>query len=279
MLVSNNLPVCMPVEMVSTKWGWMLCPKGDKYVTGSLKRWGVYSETEIMLLQTLCANKAVLVIGGNIGALAVPVGLASCYLEVYEPQPLICKLLEANVNMCNADRVYVEHGAVGAEAGVINVPMVDFGADCNMGMIGKEHWGSGQEVKLFDINKVLTAKFDFMVVDAEGMELEILSAARRELLPAQMWVECDRPDTGPALIEKIEELGYEAYWMINPLTPNGVDPGDSEWPLQASFNLLCLRVGAAWPFEGINAWRATAKDNIGSCLAERMIWSLEVVSK
>ncbi len=280
MLVSNNgLPLSMPVELISTKWGWMAGPKGDTFVTGSLKRWGVYSETEILILRQLCSDKRVLVIGGNIGALAVPVGQVATYVEVYEPQPIIYQLLLANARMCNT-RAYPVHGAVGPAEGTIQVPIVDFGKDCNMGMIGKEHWGKGVDVQMYDINKVLRPStrfglYDFLVVDAEGMELEILSAAKPELLPEQMWVECDREDSGKELIAKIIELGYDPYWMVNPLTPNGHDPSDSPWPMQSSFNLLCLRPGAEWPLGDIPQFPATIEDNIGNAPIDKMIWSVE----
>jgi len=282
MWIADNKPVTMPLEMISCKWGWMMCPPGDQFVTGSLRSWGVYSETESMILRKLCAGQRVLIIGGNIGAIAAPLSQVAEYVEVYEPQPLVAKVLEANMQLAQTemqDHEYtVINGAVGAEAGSIKVPIVRFDADCNMGRIGKENWGSGQDVPLFDINNVLYLKgFDFMLIDAEGMELEILKAVRKaEKLPDLMWVECDRPEEGKELIQLIIDYGYTPYWMINPLTPNGHNPFEGPWPGQSSFNLLCVKQPALFPLPNLPQFVATPDDVIGNCPAEKLIWKVDL---
>ena len=278
MWIADNKPVSMPLEMISCKWGWMMCPPGDQFVTGSLRLWGVYSETEIEILKKLCAKRRVLVLGGNSGALAAPVGKVAEYIEVYEPQPIISKVLEANMALAGDVNYVVYNAAVGASDGVIKVPIVRFDADCNMGRIGKENWGSGQEVPLVDINNVLHLKgFDLMVIDAEGMELEILKAVRKpEKLPALMWVECDRPEEGRELIQLIIDYGYTPYWMINPLTPNGMSPDQGPWPMQSSFNLLCVKQAALFPLPDLPQFVATPDDSIGNCTGDKLIWKVDV---
>lgn len=277
MWINNNKPVNMPIEMISCKWGWMMCPPGDQFVTGSLRRWGVYSETEMMLLKQLVAKRDVLIVGGNIGAIAAPLSQVSGYMEVYEPQPVIAELLKANVELAGTNYAVVVNGAVGPEEGEIQVPIVKFDADCNMGRIGKENWGKGQAVPMYDINDVLTKhKFDFALLDVEGMELEILKAAKPELLPELMWVECDREDIGKELIQFIQDSGYAAYWMITPLTPNGMNPMDGPWNLQSSFNLLCVKTGVEWPLgEDVPQYLATVEDSIGNCPADMLIWNYQ----
>lgn len=280
MWIADNKPVTMPLEMISCKWGWMMCPPGDQFVTGSLRQWGVYSETEIEILKKLSQFKRVLVIGGNIGALAAPVGQEASYIEVYEPQPIIARVLEANMSMMvlDGDPHYVVHNAaVGAADGTIKVPVVKFDADCNMGRIGKENWGTGQDVPIKDINKVLHLKgFDLMVIDAEGMELEILKAVRKpEFLPDLMWVECDRPEEGKELIQYIKDCGFTPYWMNTPLTPNKMSPDQGPWPMQASFNLLCVKQPALFPLANIPQYEASVDDAIGNCEASKLIWNIE----
>lgn len=277
MWIADNKPVSMPLEMISCKWGWMMCPPGDQFVTGSLRAWGVYSETEIEILKKLAHNKRVLVIGGNIGALAAPVGQMADYIEVYEPQPVIAQVLEANMALANCPSSRVYNAAVGATSGIIKVPVVRFDADCNMGRIGKENWGVGQDVILDDINVVLKGDFDLVVIDAEGMELEILKAVRdRERLPDLMWVECDRPEEGKELIQLILDYGYSPFWMCNPLTPNGMSPDSGDWPMQASFNLLCVKQPALFPLANIPQFPASVEDSIGNCPADMLIWKVDL---
>ncbi len=275
MLIVDNKPFTQPVEMISCKWGWMMCPPGDQFVTGSLRLWGVYSETEVELIKRLTLpTDNVLVIGGNIGALAVPVAQHVENLTVFEPQPLIYQLLKGNLGLGGSPLARAVNGAIGVGESTIKVPLVKFDANCNMGIIGKEHWGQGMEVPMFDFNTVLTVdKYDFLVMDVEGMELEILESVEPSLLPKRMWIECDRADTGQALIKRIIDLGFSPYWMINPLTPNGVSPDEGPFPMQASFNLLCLK-NEPWPLEGIPQYPATIDDVIGNCPADRIIWNV-----
>lgn len=276
MWIADNKPVSMPVEMISCKWGWMMCPPGDQFVTGSLRQWGVYSETESMILRKLCAGTRSLIIGGNIGAIAAPLSQVASYVEVYEPQPIIAQVLEANMALAQGNGYLVENAAVGPEEGTINVPAVKFDADCNMGRISKENWGKGTQVPIHNINPILLqGEFDFMLVDAEGMELEILKSAQPELLPNLMWVECDRPEEGRELIQYIKDCGYAPYWMNTPLTPNKIAPDQGPWPMQASFNLLCVKQPALFPLANIPQYEASVDDAIGNCEASKLIWNIE----
>lgn len=281
MIIIDNKPLSMPLEMISCQWGWMLCPPGDQFVTGSLRAWGVYSETESIILRKLCAGKRALIIGGNIGAIAAPLSQVAEYTEVYEPQPIIYELLKANMHFAQRDmsdhEFQVIRAAVGATEGTINVPSVKFDADCNMGRIGKEHWGKGDQTPLYNINPILQNNdFDFLLIDAEGMELEILKAVSdNSLLPNLMWIECDREDEGPELIQYIIDLGYTPYWMVNPLTPNGVDPRLGPWNLQSSFNLLCVKQPGLFPLANIPQFEAKPTDPIGNCPVEMLIWDVE----
>jgi len=279
MWIADNKPVTMPVEMISCQWGWMMCPPGDQFVTGSLRQWGVYSETESMILRKLCAGKNALVIGGNIGAIAAPLSQVANYVEVYEPQPIIATVLDANMNLAKGKKYRVVNGAVGPEEGEIQVPIVKFDADCNMGRIGKENWGTGQAVPMYDIDDVLYygggRAFDFMLIDAEGMELEILKAADPKFLPDLMWVECDRPEEGKELIQYIKDCGFTPYWMNTPLTPNKMAPDQGPWPMQASFNLLCVKQPALFPLANIPQYEASVDDAVGTCEASKLIWNIE----
>lgn len=263
-----------PVELISTKYGWLFCPPGDQYVTGSLREWGVYSETEAMILSQLVKNKRVIAAGGHIGGIAIPLGQTAESVLVFEPQPLLAILCTANVASCGlSHKVFVENAALGPEEGTIRVPVLRLDSNYNMGRLGKDDWGSGAPIHMVDFRQTLAASgCQFLLLDVEGMELEILKAGA-DLLPPQMWVECDRPDGGET-IKWLNEQGYSTYWFINPLTPNQVRPDSGPWPMQASFNLLCLKTGEEWPLPGMPQFEAKPTDLMGNCPPERLIWSL-----
>lgn len=224
-----------PVALINTKYGWMMCPPGDQYVTGSLREWGVYSEAEVETLRELARGKRVVVVGGHIGALAIPVAEYAESLTVYEPQPLLAKLLAANAGMSAwGHKILVRNRAVGP-AGTIKVPVLRLDCNYNMGRLGCDDWGNGVEIPM----EPLQQSMDLLVVDAEGMEQQIL-----ELIPEWppiMWVENDRPDKSDALVATIRARGYNCYWVIQTLAPIGVNPAIGPFPMQASFNMLCTK--------------------------------------
>jgi FkbM family methyltransferase len=274
MKLSETYQPTQPVEMIQTKYGWMFCPPGDHYVTGSLKRWGVYSECEAMLLGQLCANRTVLLAGGHIGAIAIPVARYAEAVTAYEPQPLLALLCKANASSCKlGHKIYVENAALGTEAGHINVPVLRLDANYNTGRLGKADWGQGARIRMDNLQRLLEdTSYNFMLLDVEGMEYELLDGCRGKW-PDMMWLECDRPDGGK-LIQMLNDEGREAYWIITPLTPNQMPPDNGPWPLQCSFNLLVLRRGADWPLPGVAQFLATPSDSMATTTSEKIIWSL-----
>lgn len=272
---TEKLQPSQPVEFILTKYGWMFCAPGDQYVTGSLRRWGVYSECEAIILQQLVRNRTVLMAGGHTGSIAVPIAQSASYTTVYEPQPLLAKLCEANLAVAGlSHKSSVNNAALGAEAGFINIPVLRLDSQYNMGCLGKSDWGKGTQVRMDNINTLLADnQCNFMLLDVEGMELEILQAVKPDNLPELMWVECDRREGGK-LIQYLNDNNFSTYWMINPLTPNQVRPDSGPWPMQASFNLLCVKSGLDWPLEGIPQFVASPSDSMGNCTPDKIIWNL-----
>lgn len=285
MRIVYNMPnqLIQPAELIFSKYGWMFCPPGDTFVTGSLREWGVYSETEAILLRRLCVNRNVLIAGGHIGAIAVPVAQVAQSVTVYEPQTLLAKFCAANAAINGlSHKMYVKNAALGAASGTINVPIITTDSKFNMGAFGKDNWGEGVEIKVDPISQLLYSQYvDFILLDVEGMELEILRGAAEAIdsldsgLKPLMWVECDRNDSGADLIDFIYSMSYKPYWMYNPLTPNNVDPNSGPWPLQASMNLLCVPNGSEWPLPDIPQYLATNTDVFGQCEYEKLLCTIK----
>lgn len=275
----------MPLAFIKTKWGWQVAPPGDQFVTGSYRQWGVYSEVEVEILRGLLEpGEVAIVAGGNIGAVAVPLALAGVSVLTFEPQPLLAKLLEANVALAGVQAgVRVRNAALGEADGSIKVPIIRFESQYNMGRFGKDDWEKEQagavEVPMVAFSSIVSAiKPRLVLLDVEGMELELLKAmgdrkAAGGLRPL-LWVEADRPEQYKGLMDWMVESGYRAYWVITPLTPMGVSPDQGPWPLQASFNLLCVPDEQDIPVDGLR--RAQYDDPVGNCPANWIITGVEV---
>lgn len=283
----------MPLAFIKTKWGWQVAPPGDQFVTGSYRMWGVYSEVEVQILRGLLRpGEVAIVAGGNIGGVAVPLALAGASVLTFEPQPLLAKLLEANVALAGVQAgVRVRNAALGQADGSIQVPVIRFDAPYNMGRFGKDDWeavaksedehrkAASVEVPMVAFGSLMSAiRPRLVLLDVEGMELELLRAMgdRREAGGQRplLWVEADRPEQYKGLMDWMVEAGYRAYWAITPLTPAGVSPDEGPWPMQASFNLLCVPDEQDIPVDGLR--RAQYDDPVGNCPANWIITGVEV---
>lgn len=275
----------LPIELVSTKYGRMFCPPGDTYVTGSLRMWGVYSETEALILEKLCQDRRVLTAGGNIGAMVIPMATKAEMVLAYEPQPLLYSMLVANIsNSRFAHKIYCENKALDDHNGEIRIPMIRTDSDYNMGRFGRDDWSNpeyskhGVPVKTDDIDQVLNNNLiDFIMLDVEGMELDLLNKSKSYIQAHKplMWVECDREDSGKSIIEFIYSLDYTPYWFVTPLTPDNCHPANSPWPMQASFNLLCVPPESLFPLPNLPQIKANVTDKIGNCPGDSLIFNVK----
>jgi FkbM family methyltransferase len=279
-----------PVALLKTSWGWCMSPPGDQFITGSLRAFGVYSDTELAILLSIRPKTAdVLVVGANVGTIAVPLAMRYNSVTAYEPQPLIAMLCQANAIINNVEhKLFVRNAAIGPKAGMIKVPVVNMGAICNMGMVGKSDWGQGVDIKMEDIAVELRNNYNLIILDVEGMEVEILEAVKpwvvtmRELklhrkLPI-LWVECDRGgEHQDNTIGLIREIGYRPFWCITPLCSRDVDINNeavNPFGVQCSFNLLCMPNNEDSPITGLREAFINQPEAGPGCSPEWITWQL-----
>ncbi len=110
--------------------GQMLYNIHDMYIGRSLDLYGEFSEGEIDLFrQVVRPGAVVLEIGANIGShtifLAAQVGAGGAVLA-FEPQRVVFQTLCANLALGSHSNVYAFQQAVGAAAGSIVVPSIDY---------------------------------------------------------------------------------------------------------------------------------------------------------
>jgi len=228
--------------------GRFLLNPNDRYVGRSLDLYGEYSEEEARLFRSLIRPGAVVCdVGAHIGphtlVFADTVGPEGAVLA-FEPQRLLFQMLAANMALNNVQNAFCYHAAAGGRTGTILVPNLDFSKEENFAGLSLGIIEGGDEVRILTIDSLGLQRCDFMKIDVEGMEQDVLEGAKETIAnfrPA-LYVENDREEKGPALIDFIRSLDYDLYWHRPPLfnqdnfakNPKNVFEGI------VSINMLCF---------------------------------------
>jgi FkbM family methyltransferase len=240
------------------RWGPMLYNRHDTYIGRSIAKYGEYSWGEQDLFGQLLKPGAVIVeAGANIGAHTVPLArLAGPQGAVlaFEPERFNFQTLCANVALNNCTNVWTLQQALGAANGMIHVPAVDPTRPGNFGGVELQASGGADMVPMRTIDSLQLAACNMLKIDVEGMELEALKGARETILRHRplLYVENDREDRSPGLIDHILQLGYSLYWHLPPLFNANNFAGDLEDVFQGviSINMICFPSEASATVQG-----------------------------
>lgn len=236
-------------RLAATRYGRFLYNPFDVYIGKALEKYGEAHELEMQLLRQLCGpGSCVFDVGANIGDHTVP--LAQHVGEqgsvfAFEPQRVVFQLLCANVALNSLPNVDCIHAAVGAEAGTILIPEIDYAVEGNYGGIEVSTFEQGRPVPRVVLDDYLgVRRADLLKIDVEGMEGEVLRGGRRliERFRPMLYVENDRVERSRALLELLHNLEYRAYWHVAPLfNPNNfAQDAENIFPDIVATNMLCV---------------------------------------
>ena len=115
------------------------------------------------------------------------------------------------------ENLYAHHAAVGAAPGRIRVPKLDYGRDQDFGMLSltDQHgdWPS-ESVPLVALDNLDFPRLDFLKIDVEGMEIEVLKGAHSLIARERPWCWIEYWKIGVEPIQAhLVQLGYKFYVM------------------------------------------------------------------
>ena len=259
----------MSLRLMPCRYGLMLFHPHDQFIGRSLELYGEFSEGEPQLFRQLVkAGDVVLDVGANIGAHTLffarqvtPTG----HVHAFEPQRLVYYTLCGNLALNDVTNVVCCQSAVGASAGTIMVPPVDYSRPGNFGRIMLGNHATGESVPLVTIDGLALPRCNFIKVDVEGMELDVLHGAAQTIARCRpyLYVENDRPEQSAELIAFIDRLDYTLYWH-HPLLYNSENLRGHRvnvFPRIASFNMLCIHRSVHAHIEGLRPVDVPAVDD------------------
>jgi FkbM family methyltransferase len=235
-------------RLKSCRHGQMLYNIHDMYIGRSLDLYGEYSEAEVELFrQVVQPGDVVVEVGANFGAhtvfLAQQVGVGGMVLA-FEPQRIVFQSLCANLALNNLPNVFALQQAAGAESGSIKVPTLDYRRENNFGGLALGAFDAGEDVPVVTIDSFNLQRCNFIKVDVEGMETDVLRGAARtiERFKPILYVENDKRDKAEELVRYIDSIGYNMYWHLPYYFSHGNFFGNTNnvFPNTISINMICV---------------------------------------
>jgi len=215
------------------RWGEFLLIHGDM-ISEYINLYGEWCEGEVELFRRLLPDDGVTIeVGANIGAHAVPLSqfCAKGRVFCYEPQRVIFQILCANLALNNITNVIAQPCAVGdknarieIEGGAYDQPwnygafsvVSGFSAEARFpGAIQKEQV---RLLRLDDDPQLQTLqRLDFLKIDAEGSECEVMNGATRLIKKFQpmIFAEVTSPKNFDRVWRDILRRGYRCYWVCS----------------------------------------------------------------
>lgn len=224
--------------VAQTRFGPMLVPPHDSYVGRALIENGVYAPDEFAAWAPyLRPGDVVLEVGANLGAhtmaFSEAVGSEGMVIAV-EPQRMLFAMLCGSQALQSRTNVWPRWCACGTAADVVLVPRLDTNVPNNFGGLPVQGHAAGEPVAQVPVDAWGMSRLDFLKIDVEGMELEVLQGAATTIGLSRpvIAVEVERKDRYPAILGWLLERQYRPFWQTPLLGP--------QWPDIRSKNLLCV---------------------------------------
>jgi FkbM family methyltransferase len=211
-----------------TRYGRMVWPPKDQYIGRSLKEYGEFSPGEAWIFKQLIPPESTVIeVGAHCGPHTLLFARLAKDVVVFELQKELCRLLKVNCVLNDIVNVEVVNAAVGrVNVGQYMLPPLNYGGDHNFGCLGLDTKFANAPKDAFEAIQMVTIDdyvwengVGFMKVDVEGWETDVLMGARKTIRTHHpiLYLENDRPDRAPRLLEEAESLGYELWWHVTPL--------------------------------------------------------------
>lgn len=200
-----------------TDAGYVLYNPKDEYVGRSIEHYGDYQREELKLFSDYVkGGDTVLDIGANIGThtlwFANRVGSKEGgRVLAFEPQRLIYQTLCANMALNSVLCVDCKHMGVGSAQKIIKVPVLDPDVKNNFGGLSIKEHEQGEDVAIVPIDHINLSRCDFIKIDVEGMEPEVLMGGLKTIYEHKpvIYLEVDRDENNKLIVEIMTSLGYE----------------------------------------------------------------------
>lgn len=221
-------------RVLKVPYGTMLINSHDPLLPTNLRE--NFREIEDLMQY---ARGTVLDVGANVGSHSINFAKVADVVYSFEPQPRTYYNLCANLMLNLVYNVLPLNMALGSYDGETRVANLD-PTKPNTPM-GVQVGNGAQPVPMRTIDSLGIKPVDFIKIDVEGHELEVLRGARDTLEKHNpiVYVEIHEKGLIKPIVDLLGEYGYKSQEHITVFTP---DPGTKQ-PLWLTTGYLCYRDG------------------------------------
>lgn len=218
--------------VIESIYGRFVVNRRDKFQAEALIRTGrphIQDELDVQLAiaDTLPDRAFVVDAGANVGFVAIPLAQRlkprSGAVLAYEVQRMMYYALCAGAVLNDLDNLYAFHQGLGASARIERIASVDYGAPQDFGMYSllNQPAERNEAVQIAPLDELGLPRLDYLKVDVEGMEMEVLAGAKGMIARHRPWC-------------------WIEYWMVGAETVAGAFAGlDYQCYVMDQLNLLC----------------------------------------
>jgi FkbM family methyltransferase len=174
------------------------------------------------IVSTLPENCVILDAGANIGLVSVPLSQlvkeknGSVY--AFEVQKMLYYALCGTIALNELDNLHIFNYGLGSEEKILKVPVPDYSNAEDYGEVSLvmpnvlNRYNVFQDIEIYKIDQLELERLDFLKIDVEGMEIDVLQGGRKtiETYRPWCWIEYTHTDK-QALKSQFAGLNYIIY--------------------------------------------------------------------
>ena len=244
----------MPNLIKETASGKIVYNPLDKYVGKSIEAYGHYQLEEKKIFSKYVNEESIVLdIGANIGTHTLWFAQNSKLVIAFEPQRYAFQMLCANMALNSIQNADCKQLGVGSTREIIEVAFIDPETENNFGGLSlqdhsiekvREERGvhlDGEKIAICTIDDMGLQKCDFIKIDVEGMEPQVLMGGRATILDLRpyIYIEVDREKNWDFINDLLFEYNYVVHESTPPLYSEEYE-GENIFGDIVSHNALCI---------------------------------------
>jgi FkbM family methyltransferase len=214
---------------IDSIYGKFIVNRNCSYQADALIKTGVpHIQEELdkmfVIVDALPKECVILDVGANIGLVGVPLAHAvkdkKGVVYAFEVQKMLYYALCGTVALNDLDNLHVFNYGLGAEESTLSVPVPDYSKAEDYGEVSLvmtrilDKYNNFESVDIYTIDGLELQRLDFIKIDVEGMEIEVLKGGADTIKKYRPWCWIEQWNVDKkTLISQFDDLDYTIYQM------------------------------------------------------------------